>query len=353
MNRYYIFFDSLDKIADYSFDKFGFALEGCCKVELSEKDLKRLLGDVYSESLLNKNLYMAVLINEQIVHPKSFFFKNVLIQDGCEALKKCIETFNGYGNPSIKANKIIQALLEYDIFENNCVCTIRGSKGWSSLREFFHALKNADIKYVVLRKYDLMPDSFIEDDKDLDVLCISHDEFVLFANAEKRSIGISGYKIKVENDWLSLDVRFVGDDYYEKSWQRNVLANRIEFNDCVYVMDHENYLYTVAYHVLTQKQSISSYYKNLILTLEDELYGSRDLLSSEDCLAEALSSFMKANGYLFVEPKDNSVIQNQNNIKKLKTISYYPSDRKLKWIEFATRLRRCPKRLYDKVNTMK
>ena len=81
-------------------------------------------------------------------------------------------------------------------------------------------------------------------------------------------------------------------------------------------MDTENQLFTILYHCLTQKQTISNYYRNIIQKLIKEITKKHPL--NKESLIKLLASFMKSKVYAYERPMDISVIQNRINIELLK-----------------------------------
>lgn len=217
------------------------------------------------------------------------------------------------GSSSCKQNLIINKLLFEDKKDINNIKKIErliGENGWNSLKQYFDFLSSIDIKYVSLRKNEFLPMKFVENDKDIDVLCENKNEFALISNAIKRSMGISGYKIKVNNEWICLDIRYQGDFYFDPAWEKEILEKRNLNENNIYVIDEENQVFTILFHVLTQKEIISDYYINYL----KKYYTNLEL----DNLLKNLEYFMKKKNYYFYRPLDRSVIQNKKNIKYIK-----------------------------------
>lgn len=347
MNRFFLFFENNIDIELMS--KFEMKIEDEYYLDLSYEDTMRILTFLVSESYRDIKLKKMVVVNVDLDASKTNNKNNKVIE-----LDNIIEELGCIANDIINKNKAIEALFDFSkVSSEKLITALVGTNGWKNLEEYFAALKNAQIEYLVLRKYEELPIGFIENDKDLDVLCFNHDEFVAFSCAKKRSIGISGYKILVDNEWIALDVRFVGDCYFDVCWARDMLVKRTLYKNLVYIMDTENYLFSVLYHTLTQKKYISDYYYKFILEQKKELGYSDSGGKLDYNLINDLKEYMYNNRYEYVKPLDNSVVQNQKNIIALQTIKYYPSQQKLWWISFATKLRKCPSKLYDKINLMR
>ena len=225
-----------------------------------------------------------------------------------------------FGYSSTYQNKIIASLLfnkHEPLDANSIIKELNGDNGWNSLSAFFEFLANTNCSYVVLRKYEKLPKSFIDDDKDIDILCLNREHFKLLTNATKRSFGISGFQIKVKDQYIPIDIRYKGDNYLDSAWEENILMNRICNNSGIYVMNKENQIYSIIYHILTQKKEISQYYQRII---ENEI-----TFNNVDELLTIIISYMKNNGYLYNRPKDISVYQNKKHCYLIKKKLNKPS----------------------------
>lgn len=181
-------------------------------------------------------------------------------------------------------------------------------KNWNTLSEFFETLNKTNVRYVVLRKYEKLPYSFTDDDKDIDILCDNKDKIIETLGLEKRSVGISGYMARVGKEQIPIDIRYKGDCYYDNSWEEIILQNRIMVNG-IYVPDNNNQIMTVLYHVITQKKKPSQYYRR---------YFKEHGITIGDGALDVLGNYMNDNNYYYFRPVDMSVYQNRANIKRLK-----------------------------------
>ena len=97
---------------------------------------------------------------------------------------------------------------------------------WKDLNSFIQ-YANSNCNWIVLRNFEYLPDDFHKKDKDIDILCDDLDHFVKTMKLEKRSWGISSYEAIINNQKIAIDLRFLGDDYYDKLWQFNMLKDKI------------------------------------------------------------------------------------------------------------------------------
>lgn len=172
-------------------------------------------------------------------------------------------------------------------------------------------LNGHHISYLILRNYDnlLNNDIYMDGHGDIDILCESSRPIVELLQAKtnrKNSDGQIGdgthYHIYVNNQPVSLDLRHIGDGYYCDKWQKDMLQKRIMHNG-FYVMDPINHFYSLVYHAILQKPSLSEEYQTRLLTMADSLQVN---LSSrnEKGLLKVLEEFMQQNAYTYTYCSD-------------------------------------------------
>lgn len=178
--------------------------------------------------------------------------------------------------------------------------------GWNSLEEVFYVL-NETIDYVVLRNFQQLPECYvIGEHGDIDILCENQYNLVNILDAEKaiKSKTRARYCINVNNEKVYFDLRFIGDNYYCKKWEKEILITRKK-NGKFYIPNDENYKYSLLYHALVHKKNISSDY----LETFNDLFECTDKIS----LREKLLYYMNQKKYTFVEANDVSVYFNEKN----------------------------------------
>ena len=183
---------------------------------------------------------------------------------------------------------------------------IVGAKGWDSLNQLFYVL-NHTCKYVVLRNFEGLPESFhIGGHEDIDILTDKYEDIRLICNA--KAVFRQKYRVQcmcnISGCPTQFDFRYVGDGYYDEKWEKNILKNRTAFND-IYVPDDENYPYMILYHALIHKRKIAEDYIQRL----DAMFGSSEW--GKECLEK----FMGDNGYCYTEPNDLSVYFNTDIAK--------------------------------------
>lgn len=187
-------------------------------------------------------------------------------------------------------------------------------KNWSSLKEFFQAL-NEKTNYLVLRNYEEFENGdIVSDHPDIDVLCSDRDLFLNVIDSEsrsKKSDKIHRY-VRIGDKNIDIDVRHVGDGYYDTQWEKDMLENKIFYNNLCYVMDSENYYYSLLYHALIQKNKIGDDYKKRLKIMANEI----DLNITNPLSLRTLELYMKEKEYKYTYPINPSGIVNFQYVNK-------------------------------------
>lgn len=185
---------------------------------------------------------------------------------------------------------------------------------WASIYEMFQALEVNNVNYVILRNYEeLLNDNFYcSGHADIDFLTDDVNKFIKVLRAFPRFIEDDKihYLVDINGTEVIIDVRTVGDDYYCKKWEKEILKNRTRINNW-YVTDSVNYYYSLVYHAILQKKEFADDYKEHLAVMAKELgFEAREL--SEHI--QILVSFMQKNRYYFTYPNDFWVPLNVNYV---------------------------------------
>ena len=186
----------------------------------------------------------------------------------------------------------------------------RGAKGgFNNIYDFFKTLNN-NIKYCVLRGFEELPEKYPIDGGDIDILVEDKRFFKYLTDGKKvypEQYRIQ-YEVNIAGKPVKVDVRNIGDDYYCKKWEEDILERRLFING-IYVPCGDDYKYSLLYHCLLQKKEISPKYI--------DIFKSFNLIGSKDYLLDELSKYMVKNMYEFVSPSDIKVYSNFENINAL------------------------------------
>jgi len=179
---------------------------------------------------------------------------------------------------------------------------------FETMEQVFKALNNEPgFSYVVLRNFDgLLTTVQVDEHFELQLLVSDYyaAKRILDAVSKTGDRYEDGKwriqnKFKVGNDWVQTDLRSVGDDYYDKEWESDMLATRAIYNNVVFVPSKENHKYSLAYHALIQKSSISKTYTNIL----QEIFKSNELQDWK----HKLGVWLNNKGYKYVRALDKSV----------------------------------------------
>ena len=188
-------------------------------------------------------------------------------------------------------------------------------KSWKSLSAFFLEL-NKQVEYVVLRNHEsFLSGKLIDEHPDIDILCRDTDLFIKCAGSETRMK--KGDKIHqktlIDGKEVSLDIRHIGDGYYDTQWEENILTKRYLINDLCYVMDSENYFYSLLYHALIQKYAVSLDYATRLTQMGKRL--GIDFAIDSNTI-NILQRYMKDKNYHFTYPEYSGGVANFKHVDK-------------------------------------
>ena len=187
-------------------------------------------------------------------------------------------------------------------------------KRFDSISQVFNLLNDCGANYLVLRNYENMlnPELFVGNHADIDLLCEDSQKIVKILDAQttRKNVGeLRGdgvhYFLMIAGNRVSFDLRQVGDGYYCDDWETDLLRKRRR-QDCFYVMDDENYFYTLVYHAILQKRQLSDDYRTKLIEMAaaNRIPMKR---SDEEGFIFVLQEFMKSKNYRFVYSKDKMV----------------------------------------------
>ncbi|HID97393.1 MAG TPA: glycosyltransferase [Thermodesulfobacteriaceae bacterium] len=190
---------------------------------------------------------------------------------------------------------------------------LAGSDGWRSFEELFFVLDHT-IPYVILRNFDALPEQWrSETHGDIDFLVTDLDGAVYIFNAEKifQDHYRVHFRISINGRHVPIDLRYVGDNYYDEKWQKGILNSRRKFRN-FYVPSQTDHFYSLLYHALVHKAAIAEDYSVRLHALAKHigLNTGADVFYSIRAAFDILNTFLKENSYEIVKPDDLSVYFN-------------------------------------------
>lgn len=197
-------------------------------------------------------------------------------------------------------------------------------KCWDSLDHLFSYLNGTNAEYLVLRNWELLNGSSSVASKhlDIDFLCRDRESFITHIGSISNANNTDQIhqRIKVGDHFLRVDLRTINDGYYDKTWEEDMLKNRILFDEKINVMDKKNYFYSLLYHAHIQKKTLADDYRIKLTSLAHEL----DIDYNEGNWADLLNSFMYANHYSYTFPEYKGAYVDFSQVdKRLIKHSYY------------------------------
>ncbi len=135
-------------------------------------------------------------------------------------------------------------------------------KKWDSYQTLFEKLNNSCV-YLVLRNYEKYGnEDWLDIHDDIDFLCEDIEQFINTVGAGYIDLNDKIHMLAdIGGNVVRIDIRSVGDGYYDELWQRNMLKNRKKYKD-LFVMDDVDYFYSLIYHELYHKNRLDEDYIN-------------------------------------------------------------------------------------------
>lgn len=130
---------------------------------------------------------------------------------------------------------------------------------WASVKEMFEGMEKCE--YVILRNWEEFPEALtLNGHEDIDLLCSDVEQTIQAMKAVPIRKSNVHFAVTIGQRTISVDIRHIGDGYYDKDWETDMLFKRQKFKDLCYVLDSENYFFSLLYHALIQKPFIKEDY---------------------------------------------------------------------------------------------
>ncbi len=223
-----------------------------------------------------------------------------------------------YQAPLILGCELLQDLLEgkkikIDVLEKD----LEGANGWKNWKELFDVLKYSS-NYLVLRNFEELP--LKNSDADIDFLTDNYQRMASIMAVEQSNNKPYKGVIKVADKVVPVDIRFVGDKYYDATWQKDMLIRKSKNNN-IYIPRKDDYFFSLLYHCIIQKLSIKPKYKQVLSLLAEDLGFDwfKNMEFSETKLSKVIGGYYSANNYYYEPPLDNFVLKNKKTLLFLPT----------------------------------
>jgi len=186
-----------------------------------------------------------------------------------------------------------------------------------SISNIFEKLTNTGLKFLVMRNYEALNQDnlFADGHEDIDLLCDNHYLAIKALNAVPiyHFPHRNSYMVKVKNLDVQVDIRFLGDGYYDLAWQNDMLNHRIEHTKNIFIMDPENLFYSLIFHATFHKNFMSDDYLTRLIDMARSL---KLIAECENCLIKLLFEFMNKKGYRATITRDPGIILNYDKIPR-------------------------------------
>jgi hypothetical protein len=167
--------------------------------------------------------------------------------------------------------------------------------------------------YLVLRNFETLPDlDTLGPHPDLDLLTTDPVELAFAADGTRRFRRSNrvAYTVEVGGRTVDIDLRHVGDGYYDTAWQRDMLATCRRHSGGFPVPEPAHHFHALLYHGLLHKPDLAPDYAVRLEADSESVLGrhvaAADFLDRTTA-REILDAFMEHHGYRYSEPIDLSV----------------------------------------------
>ena len=202
--------------------------------------------------------------------------------------------------------------------KNSIIQNLVGEKTWDSFQDLISTL-NRSCKWVVLRNFEELIDSPIfNPGDDIDILCDDITFFTTVMNAKKRHGGRCSYYVSVKNQNIPLDIRFVGDKYFDPVWASEMLKRKT-VHHTIPVLSKYDYFFSLLYHSKLQKREVKKIYIERLDKLSKELNFmnlSNQFVLDDSLCSKILNAFFNSNKYKYTYTDD--AVRNESFLKTIK-----------------------------------
>ena len=194
-----------------------------------------------------------------------------------------------------------------DTYKRSMLLAENGWDNWSTFFLFLNKVAN----YVVLRGFESLPQS--NAGGDLDILVEDYQKVASFLGVVQLKEQLYKGFVTIEGKSISMDIRFVGDNYYDTLFQRNILEGRVDYNG-LFVPNQDDYFFSLLFHCRVQKLKVKVEYIEILLRIAADrgfYWFDQTILSSDKRSGQIIEGFYRGNGYKFSLPIDKHVVINQ------------------------------------------
>ncbi len=181
---------------------------------------------------------------------------------------------------------------------------------------FFDLLNRNEIDYVVLRSYEEMHEKeyFTVLKKDVDILVKDIEKFAEISGIYQKSPDDNAHYVAfICGELVPIDVQYVGDSYFDVTWQKDMLKHRKRAaNGNWFVLSDEDYYYSLVYHYNYHKNNVTNHQLNRLNKMAIQIKMNSG--TKEDHLGR-LQAFLRNHGYVEKETGDELRENRQRDCK--------------------------------------
>lgn len=196
--------------------------------------------------------------------------------------------------------------------------------GWKNMEQVFYVLNEA-CNYVVLWGAENLPKNFFSHKQNGDIDLLTNNLQRLIAilqdnnNLRKNAFVFYNWVV-VGGEKNLFHAKFVGDEYFDKSWQYKQLESRVLNQNGIYVLSDEMQFYSLLYHGLIHKTNYKKYL-SIFTNLASKI--NVDFKDEIECLKFQLYNWMKNHNYKYTKHLDYGNLHQENVFNK-KYIKKHP-----------------------------
>lgn len=223
---------------------------------------------------------------------------------------------------TMRAEAVRSAKVFYHWIKYRKIDSGAGKRNITDLKYVFLNINTTTADYLIMRNWEgFYDDILLEGHNDIDILCRDRDSRdIIVRLLDARPLTPDGfhYSFLYQGRDVTLDTRILGDGYYDRRWQREMLKNKKLHPQGFYIMDPENYFYSLIYHAIYQKKAgLSDEYAQRLNQLSD----AKEVLAQDEFASE-LDDFMRTKHYAYTKTEDQSVMLNFENTPIRKILRY-------------------------------
>tara|TARA_Y100000992_G_scaffold48665_1_gene28446 strand:+ start:7203 stop:8156 length:954 start_codon:yes stop_codon:yes gene_type:complete len=178
-------------------------------------------------------------------------------------------------------------------------------KTFNTIQDVFRELnQHPELKWIITHNFDTFKEGddidFLTDDYFGFMRTLDSVESPKGSKRNRVSDGGSSVRnyINVGSKSIPIDIRYLGDNYFDKKLQQDMLDKRIEHPNGFYIPNKEMHLYSLIYHAIIHKPMISPTYLKVF-----KQYGLNEFEMNKNDLKDKLDTWFHKNGYSYCKPE--------------------------------------------------